>query len=255
MAKTAADTIYVLNGPNLNMLGTREPETYGHANLADVEKLCVQTRPGLERMGIQSPDCSSPLAAAGLMGEAAGAAVETARRKLRAEPIPFEFLAPEAKRWREAVRRFDVKRRRWLLIAAACVVLLPLALLFVRMEIENHLEAQWSAMSDKVADLYSIQQQIQLYQPWFEPTPQHVELLQSLVSAFPDEGDVWVKSIGVQPGFKVTCTGFARSQPALMSLLARLRARPDITGLSVQQIRGENPIQFSMTYQWEEAHD
>ncbi len=45
--------VLVLNGPNLNLLGTREPAVYGADTLADVERLCRQEG---EKLGVEI-DC------------------------------------------------------------------------------------------------------------------------------------------------------------------------------------------------------
>ena len=40
-----ARMIYILNGPNLNLLGKREPHIYGHETLEDVERRCKSLLP------------------------------------------------------------------------------------------------------------------------------------------------------------------------------------------------------------------
>lgn len=44
------DTVFVLNGPNLNLLGLREPAVYGSTTLADVE---AEVRAAGERLGLE----------------------------------------------------------------------------------------------------------------------------------------------------------------------------------------------------------
>lgn len=52
-SETMAKNILILNGPNLNMLGTREPETYGSGTLADIEALCAKAG---QQLGLKT-DC------------------------------------------------------------------------------------------------------------------------------------------------------------------------------------------------------
>ena len=41
-------TVFILNGPNLNLLGVREPATYGYDTLADVEQRCLARAKALD---------------------------------------------------------------------------------------------------------------------------------------------------------------------------------------------------------------
>jgi Tfp pilus assembly protein PilN len=170
---------------------------------------------------------------------------------LRNEPVAFEFLPPQVNRWEQVARQFEDRRRRWIALAVVAAVLLPIITFFVRSHIESSLNDEWAGMRRKVADLESLQQRIRQFRPWFEASPQSLQIIEGLAAAFPDQGDVWAKSIQVTDGSKVTCSGFARSQSALLAWFDRLRARKDVTALQVQQVRGENPIQFSITYKWE----
>ena len=211
------------------------------------ENLCIEIRKHLHRMGIESR-LERPAYKAGVDHPAAGLAA--AQRHLRQEPVVFEFLPPQVNRWQEMATRFDSRGRRWMIGAAFAAVVLPVLIFFVRSRMESSLQAEWDGMKRNVADLESLQQSIRRFRPWFESAPMNLQAIESLTDAFPELGEVWAKNVQIGEDFKVTCSGYAQNNPALLAMLSRLRARPDVTAVQVQSVRGEKPVQFSFTYKW-----
>jgi hypothetical protein len=206
----------------------------------------------LDRMGIYSLlEEKSDSAQA---GEHPPAAIAAAEHHLRQRPVVFEFLPPQVNRWQVFLQRFDSKRRRWMVAAALAIIVLPILVFFIRSRMESSLTSEWNGMRRNVADLESLQQRLRQFRPWFEPAPQALQVLDGLIAAFPEQGDVWAKSIQMDENNKVTCSGFARAQSGILSILDRLRSRPDVTEVQVQQMRGANPVQFTFTFK-SGAHD
>ena len=211
------------------------------------ENLCIEIRQHLHRMGIDSR-LERPAYKAGAGHPAA--ALDAARRYLLREPVVFEFVPPQINRWQTMATRFDSRGRRWMIGAAVAAVVLPVLAFFVRSRIESSLQSEWDGMRKNVSELESLQQNIRRFRPWFESAPLNLQALESITEAFPEQGEVWAKSVQIGEDFKVTCSGSAQNNPALLAMLGRLRARPDVTAVQVQSVRGEKPVQFSFTYKW-----
>ena len=88
--------IAVLNGPNLNLLGTREPELYGRMTLAEIEQLvrAEATKLGAEIEWLQSNHEGALVEAVqSLKGRADGALVNAAALSHSSLPLRDAFLA------------------------------------------------------------------------------------------------------------------------------------------------------------------
>lgn len=213
---------------------------------ATAEELCIEIRQQLRRMGIDSrlerPEGTST--------DHPGAAIDAAAQLFRQSPAVFEFLTPQVSRWHTVLRQLDDRRRRWIVAAAVAAILLPVLTYFVRSRMESSLASEWRGMNANVTELEALQGRIRQFRSWFESTPQALQAMEGLTEAFPEAGEVWAKSVQLSESGKLTCAGYAKNQPALMAMLDRLRKRPDVTEVQVQQVRGENPVQFSFTYKW-----
>jgi hypothetical protein len=177
------------------------------------------------------------------------AAFSLAARYLVGQSPVFEFLPPKPTVLEQFVSRYSSGKFRTAGAAAAAIVAIVLGL-FLYQQIELvRLGSQWKAMSAKVTDLTALQAKIQRYQPWYDTSFRALTILKQLTMAFPEDGAVTAKTIEIRGGNIVTCTGTATDNGVFLKTLSQLRATEGVSSVTVEQLRGKAPMQFTFDVQ------
>jgi Tfp pilus assembly protein PilN len=69
----------------------------------------------------------------------------------------------------------------------------------------------------------ALQRKVRNFSPWFQATPECLAIAVTIARAFPEEGSVWVKSVEIKDLSKITCSGSARSNQDVLTLVAALQ--------------------------------
>ncbi|HRE82170.1 MAG TPA: hypothetical protein PLN52_14070 [Opitutaceae bacterium] len=158
------------------------------------------------------------------------------------------FLPPRPTRWQQWTQRYSGRRLRSVL-ALGIVALLGGVSAFGWREYESWtLREDWAAMKPQVDELDGVQARIREFRPWHDTSFRTLNVLRVITEVFPESGTVTAKSFEVRNQTAVTVTGITRDNSALLSSLEKLRQRPDVTNLKVEQIRGKSPAQFTFTF-------
>jgi len=172
-----------------------------------------------------------------------------AQRWLRREMDLPEFLPPRPSRWKQWLRHTNT-RRLGTAAAAAAAGILALVGLFGWQEYRAwSLRHEWAQMKADVEALTAVQERIREYRPWHDTSFATLSTLKLVTEVFPETGAVTAKSIEIKGHSLVTLTGSTRENASLLESLDRLRQRPEVSNLKIDQIRGKSPAQFTFTFQ------
>lgn len=162
----------------------------------------------------------------------------------------FDFLPPRVSRIKQLAGRISARRALYLVGSSVAIVLIVGSAFMLQGMRLSRLEREWAAMEPKVKQVEKLQAKVRAFRPWFDSSAASLTIAARIASAFPDEGTVWAKKIEVKDLSSVTCTGNARSNEDWLKLLESLRKTPGIADLQVTQVRGNQPLQFSLSFTW-----
>ncbi len=163
----------------------------------------------------------------------------------------FDFLPPRISAWQEFASRYPSQRLVWAGSAAGAIAALTLVLFLGQQFFIWRWQTRWDAIKTKVAKVESMQREVRRYQPWFDPSVRSLSILRRLSEAFPEDGSVSAKTIEIRGPTRVACSGTARDQQAWLGMLDKVRSSAGIADVTVEQVRGKAPVEFSFNFVWE----
>ena len=218
------------------------------------ELLIEQLRPSLDRLGMSVDVGCNGTAQRFIKSESTAKhfppVLSATAQYLLGRPPLLEFLPPKTSRIRQITGR--VSSRRTLLLGSTVLTLLAAAVGSFSYQYWklSSLESRWSAIEPNVIEAEAVQQQVRTFRPWYDDSVQSLSIVQRLTEAFPEEGSVWTKTVEIKEQSEVHCSGFAQSNREWLRVLDRLGEADQIQDLQVQQVRGEDPLQFALSFYW-----
>ena len=227
---------------------------FGHGPLADSLHGAVSALASRLAIGVTRADRvperrgASPSITPGIP---ATPALAVAARQVGGRPASFEFLAPRVAPWRQLAARFASGRAAHYGLAAAAVVVLVAGAFLVQQARLWSLRSRWNAMAGTVAHVEALQSNLKKYRPWFDDAVPSLLVLRTLTTAFPEDGAVTAKTVELREGATVVCSGTAKDSFTLNRTLEKLRTAPEVRDVTVDQMRGKSPVQFSFNFKWD----
>lgn len=203
------------------------------------------------RLGIKAKRGNKIIHGMNLNSAASPYAFAAAINHLSGKSPCFELLQPSLGRIRKIMGRVSARRFFWLAVASASVFLVICCAFFIQYQYMASLERKWKTMEPGVKEVESLQEKLKKYRPWNEDAIYSLSLLRDMTGAFPEKGDVWVKTLEIRNLSEVQFTGEARNNRVWLEMLAKLRKISSVEDLKVLQVKeGEGIIQFSIKFIW-----
>ncbi len=163
--------------------------------------------------------------------------------------VPFEFVRAFQRapfRGLALLRRMPKGGQRALAVATALLV----AGIGARGLTEMALRVRARRHAPAAHEAAELQERARKYRPWLEAEHRGAPLLEALAGCFPEEGSVWARRVELKEEDRVMLTGAARTSADALALLERLRQTPGVRAAKTQYLRGADPVQFAIEFEW-----